>query len=221
MNYLDGNHAFIFDMDGLMLDSERIAILTWQQAAVELGYELSYDILLKCIGLPLNVFERNQKNVMGEDYPFQRVWELKVKFFDEYIAAHGIPIKAGLFELLGLLDDRHIKKAIGTSTKRIYTETRLKAAGLLNRFDAIITGSEVAHVKPEPDLFLEAAERLGMEPDSCVVLEDSPYGVEAARAAKMPVLVVPDLIALPDDINNKVIEVFPSLLEVHEFLLNY
>ena len=203
-----------------MLDSERISIMAWQQAATDLGYKLSYEELLTCTGQSLSVYERNQKAIFGEDYPFNKAWEHKARHFDEYVARHGMPIKAGLLELLDLLDKKDIRKAVATSTKRIYTESRLKSAGLINRFNVIVTGSEVSEVKPAPDLFLEAARQLNSNPFHCVVIEDSPYGVQSAVSARMPVILVPDIIPLPEGISDHVIGIFQTLNEVRQFLLN-
>jgi len=218
MNYLDGTWCFIFDMDGLMLDSERITNRAWIQAAADLGYTLTEDILIQSVGCSTAQFEKTQKKYLGEDYPFNAAWDLKNKHFEEFIEAEGIPLKHGLLPFLDLLEQRDIRKAVASSTKNPQVEKRLKRTGLFDRFEVVIDGSLVTHAKPEPDLFLEAAKRLKVEPQTCLVLEDSPYGVQAANAACMPVILVPDLLHPSDEIRSLTVGVFDSLEDVRSFL---
>lgn len=219
MNFLDKSWCFIFDMDGLMLDSERLSNRAWIQAAADLGYTLPEEILLQCVGCSLVQFEKTQKEYLGEDYPFEKAWDLKTMHFEELSMAGGIPLKDGLLPLLDLLEERGIRKAVASSTRNPQVEKRLKRTGLFNRFEVVVDGSMVTHAKPAPDLFLETARLLNVNPKTCLVLEDSYYGVKAANAAGMPVILVPDLVNPPEDILPRTIGVFNSLEQVRLFLL--
>lgn len=220
MNYLDGHWAFIFDMDGLMLDSERITNQAWQKAAADFGYDLTEAMMLECVGCSPAISETIQKKYLGQDYPYLKIRDRKVDYFEASVSKHGIPIKKGLPELLDLLDSKQISKAVASSTLQPYVNRRLQVTGLHQRFDAIVTGSEVEKVKPDPALYLEAARRMGAESGCCLVLEDTPFGVKAADAAGMPVILIPDLAPLPPEIRSMAVGVFPSLEEVRLFLLD-
>jgi len=218
MNYLDGTWCLIFDMDGLMLDSETITNRAWIQAAADLGYALTEDILIQSVGCSTAQFEKTQKKYLGEYYPFEKAWDLKNEHFERLIEAEGISIKEGLLPLLDLLEQKGVRKAVASSTKNPQVEKRLKLTGLYNRFEIVIDGTMVEHAKPAPDLFLEAAKRLGVEPHTCLVLEDSPFGVQAAVAAGMPVILVSDLLHPTDEIRSLTLGVFNTLNEVRIFL---
>jgi len=220
IDFLIGDWAFIFDMDGLMLDSEQVSNWAWVAAAREFGYDLPESALIPCLGQALLVFERTQKQLFGESYPFEKVWDRKVELFNEYAEEKGIPLKAGLLCLLDLLDSFKIRKAVASSTARSQVEKRLKMTNLIDRFEVIVTGDEVKQVKPAPDLFIECAHRLKVNPGCCVVLEDSPHGVEAAIAAGMPVFLVPDIIPIPEKIKSMVIGIFPTLEDVAREIKN-
>ncbi len=220
MNYLDGGWAFIFDMDGLMLDSEGLTNQAWQKAALDFGYELTDEMMQECVGCSPVLSEFIQKKYLGQDYPYKKIRERKVSYFEESVTKKGIPIKKGLLPLLDLLDSKRIRKAVASSTEQPYVNQRLKVTHLFQRFDAIVSGSEVEQVKPDPALFLEAARMIGAESRRCLVLEDTPFGVKAADAAGMPVILVPDLAPIPEEIGSMAIGVFSSLEEVRLFLLS-
>ena len=219
MNYLDGNWTFIFDMDGLMLDSELIAHQAWQRAGADFGYVLTDEMMLECVGSSSVLSEMIQKKYLGLDYPFQNIRERKMIYFEKSIMENGISVKKGLIELLDLLESKQIHKVVASSTEQPHVNQRLKITNLLHRFDAIVSGSDVEKVKPDPALFLKAARLIGAEPRQCMVLEDSPIGVKAADAAGMLVILVPDRAPIPAEISSMVVGVFPSLDDVRLYLL--
>jgi HAD superfamily hydrolase (TIGR01509 family) len=219
MNYLDGRWAFIFDMDGLMLDSERISNQAWQKAATDFGYDFTDEMIRECVGYSLVLSELLQKKFLGQDYPFQKIRDKKVVYFEESIKQNGIPIKKGLLPLLDLLESKQIRKAVASSTVQPYVNQRLQNTHVFHRFDAIISGSEVGKAKPAPALFLEAARLMGVDSRQCLVLEDTSVGVKAAEAAGMPMILVPDIAPLPPEIRSMAVGVFLSLDEVRLFLL--
>jgi HAD superfamily hydrolase (TIGR01509 family) len=219
MNYLDGSWAFIFDMDGLMLDTEHRTNQAWQRAAADFGYDFTDEMIRECVGYSLVMSEFLQKKFFGEDYPFQKIRDQKVIYYEENIKQNGIPVKKGLIPLLDLLESRHIRKAVASSTVQPYVNQRLQMTKLFHRFNVIISGSEVKQVKPDPALYQEAARKMGVDSKQCLVLEDTPVGVKAAEAAGMPVILVPDLAPLPPEVCAMALGVFPSLDEVRLFLI--
>ncbi len=220
MNYLQPGQAFIFDMDGLMLDSERVTNQAWQRAAADFGYDMSDEVARECVGTSPPVAEAIYKQHLGPDFPYHEVRKVKVKYFQEHIQNEGLKLKAGLLELLDLLESCGIRKAVASSTEQPAVNERLAMTGLLPRFDVVVAGNDVSHLKPAPDLFLEAARRLKVDAQQCLVIEDTPYGVVAALGAKMSVILVPDLAPIPDQFGQLTVGVFPSLVEVRQFLLS-
>jgi HAD superfamily hydrolase (TIGR01509 family) len=207
--------AVIFDMDGLMLDSERIYRAAWQRAAADLGYPMSDALYELSIGRTIADGQALVAEALGPGFPlsaFQRRW---TGYWRELQAA-GIPPKPGLPELLRALDAARIRRAVATSTLR---EEALRTLGnLAAGFHALVTGEEAPLGKPAPDIFLLAARRLGIAPARCLVLEDSEPGVRAAHAAGSAVILVPDLKLPSPEVAALAWQVLSSLHEVRALL---
>ena len=209
--------AVIFDMDGLMLDTERLAQQAWQHAGAELGYPLPDELYLQAIGRTAVATEALLRNGFGADFPFPAIYARKQQYYHEALA-QAIPTKTGLFELLALVDRLGLPKAVATSTARPLAIKKLTTAGLFPHFAVIVCGDEIANGKPAPDIFLAAAAKLAIAPAHCLVLEDSPAGIQAAHAAGMVPIHVPDLIAATPETRRLAYQVVPSLHEVRPLL---
>ncbi|MEM7792860.1 MAG: HAD family phosphatase [Cyanobacteria bacterium P01_C01_bin.118] len=185
--------AIIFDMDGLMLNSEVIFHQAWQSTLVDLGYDsLDNEAYLQLVGCSNDLAEKILLQFLGSDFPVERFragWQTRWKA----LAAKGIPTKPGLWPLLDWLDEIGLPKAVGTSSNDHEAQICLKSTGLWPRFDAIVTVDQAGAGKPAPDIFLTAASAINISPANCLVLEDSNAGVQAATAAGMAVIMVPDL----------------------------
>lgn len=192
-NPLPAFKAVIFDMDGLLLDSERIAYQAWLYAAKEWGFELPELFYHRVIGRNVRDTEKIFKAHFGDSFPFQEIRQSRLIYGEALIAAHGLKTRPGASELLNMLQTRVIPKAVATSTAKAEAWRQLDMANLSRHFTVLCGGDEVAHGKPAPDLFLLAAERLNIAPSSCLVLEDSEYGIQGAKEAGMTPLLIPDL----------------------------
>lgn len=190
--------AVIFDMDGLMLDSERAILACMAQAATEAGHALPQSLWLAMVGHS-EAFSRQLLDDAIGIQARERVLARAHVLYDAIVEA-GVPHRPGIAELLDALEARAVPRAVATSTRRPLALRKLQAAGLLHRFDAICTSSDVEHPKPAPDVYLLAARTLNVAPAACLVLEDSPTGVRAALAAGMHAVQVPDLVAPDDDV---------------------
>jgi len=185
--------AVIFDMDGLMLDTEPLAARAWTDAAGALGVDFDHAVTPRLIGRNFPDCRALIRDHHGERYPVDALMLAWADAYDAIVAREGIGQKTGLAGLLAWLEQEDIPKAVATSTRRARAQAKLTAASLFDRFAALVGGDEVASGKPAPDIFIEAAARLGIAAAGCVVLEDSEPGINAALAAHMIPIMVPDL----------------------------
>ena len=216
--------AVIFDMDGLILDSQRIAIKVWQNAVSFYGYTMSVEENLLLIGRNIADSTEILYSFFGSEFPIEKIRKHARQQFLNYVKENGIPIKSGLIKLLNFLDEKTVSTAVATSTSRDDCIMNLNKCDLTHRFKIIVCGDEVSFGKPEPDLFLKAAGLLQAPPKSCIVLEDSFAGIRAAYAADMIPIMVPDLLEPTDEIKSLAHIVVPSLneakLEIEKLLYN-
>lgn len=183
----------LFDMDGVVLDTERLYARFWQEAALELGYDMSWQQALGMRSLNAQAGQQRLESYFGTGVSRDEFRAVRIRRMEAYIDRHGVEPKRGIFELLDHLDEQGIAKAITTSSPIERVEKYLSPLGLLDRFDRICTGYDVPKGKPEPDIYLYGAACLGLEPGVCLALEDSPSGVMSACSAGCVTVIVPDL----------------------------
>jgi HAD superfamily hydrolase (TIGR01509 family) len=206
--------AVIFDMDGLMFDTEKLAFDGWKEVGRKAGYNMKDEIILASVGRTKVDTGKIMKQHFGEGFPYDELREKKLEYSRNYIKCNGIPIKPGLLKLLDYLNEKEIKTAVATSTERYRAEENIKSCNLMNRFNCIVCGDEVERGKPEPDIFLLAAKKLGCQPAECIVLEDSENGIKAAYMAGMKRIMIPDLIMPTTEIRKLTQQIFESLEHV-------
>lgn len=210
--------AVIFDMDGLLFDTEAL----WQEALLaagaEGGREIPDEVFNKSIGVRRSQCGPLFASHFGEDFAFEDFHADWRRHFWR-IAENKLALKPGVPELLALLDQLRLPRAIATSSSRTTVERHLTAHGLTDRFDATICRGDYETGKPAPDPFLKAAERLGIEPGLCLALEDSHVGVRSAAAAGMMTVMVPDLLAPTDEIITLCVLVARDLHEVRDLVM--
>jgi HAD superfamily hydrolase (TIGR01509 family) len=183
----------IFDMDGLMLDTERLAPQAWSDASAALGVDFDLALIPTMVGRNFRDCQAIIVDRYGESFPtadLMRAWHVA---YDAIVERDGIALKHGLLPLLDWLEVEGISKAVATSTRRDRAQAKLRETMLLSRFSILVGGDEIARGKPAPDIYFEAARRMGLPPAECLVLEDSEPGVRAALAAGMTPIMVPDL----------------------------
>jgi HAD superfamily hydrolase (TIGR01509 family) len=210
--------AVIFDMDGLLLDTEPLAARAWNEAAVQLGVEFDDALALAMIGRDFLDCAQMVRARYGASYPVDALLDRWHATYDAMVARDGVSVKPGAIELIEWLERNAISCAVATSTRRERARAKLVDAGLLSCFRDVVGGDEVTRGKPEPDIYVEAARRLGVRTDECVALEDSVPGVRAALAARMTTIMVPDLHGPPGDLTAPELLVLPSLHDVLEHL---
>jgi len=219
MNSILDEHTslVIFDMDGLMFDTERVSFQSFMKSCEFYGYALDEITFRRTIGVNLIRVKEIYQQRFGKEFPFDMVLAKKLEFAAQYIEENGVPIKEGLYELLDFLAKHQIKKAVATSSNRKTAKHLLALANVLKRFDYALYGDELKKSKPEPDIFLAVAKKMNCLAENCIVLEDSPLGVLAGYRAGMKVIMVPDLLQPDEDTQKLVFKEMKTLLEVKKY----
>jgi HAD superfamily hydrolase (TIGR01509 family) len=211
--------AVIFDMDGLMLDTERLAMSSTRIAGKAIRINFTDEILIEMNGLnesDSNVFLEKK---LGRSIDQKKFSEAFYEDYNKAIAENGLLIKKGLIELINCLKENNIKLAVATSTKNDLALKKLKLAGIIDQFEVVIGGDQVVQGKPAPDPYLKAASELGVDVSNCLALEDSDNGAMSAFSAGIRVIVVPDLKQPSSVIKEIALAICNSLLEVKEMIL--
>lgn len=213
--------AVIFDMDGLMFDTERLWDTLWEPTCRALGLEMPQDLEAfftggrGLAGVKLN--EHIQKFFPQADPQVivEKIWELAEQRF-----AQGVPCKPGLAELLETLEEKKLPRIVASSSPRALIQKNLETTGMARYFDQVVCGADVRHSKPAPDIFLEAARRLGVDIRDCLVLEDSFNGVRAGHAAGAVTVMVPDIAQPDEEIRALYNRCCKDLFDVRQLLLD-
>ena len=184
--------AVIFDMDGVLINSEPVSKQEFAKAFDVVDIEFTEDMYQKILGRSLRDIEQFLAEYYQSDQLAAKIIEIREEEFAQHYRDHPVAVKTGVFELLDCLDSRKMKKAVATSAKQSIAEGLLKQSGLLNRMDAHCYGSEVKEAKPNPALFLKAASRLGISPEQAYVIEDSQSGIIAANRGGFVPIYVPE-----------------------------
>ena len=182
----------LFDMDGLVLDTEKLYTRFWMEACHFYGFPMTLEQALRMRAANSKLSQANLHEFFGPTADYTTIRAKRIELMDAFIAEHGVEAKPGIFELLDHLDARGILAAITSSSPVAWIQRHLSSLGLYHRFSKICSGYEVPHGKPAPDIYLYGASSLGLKPEECLALEDAPLGIEAAfRAGCFPVM-IPD-----------------------------
>jgi HAD superfamily hydrolase (TIGR01509 family) len=209
----------IFDMDGLLFDTEWPSFQALKEAVERRGFTFTIENYKQLIGLAHGKSMEVMQQMYGGKLPYEEIMIDYRKRFKAILANNGVGIKRGAIKLLDALDQRGMKKCIASSSARETIASYLKLAGLEDRFDFYISGNEVKKGKPHPDIFLEACKIAGEPVESALVFEDSLNGLKAACAAEIRCILVPDLIDPTEEMKEmayKIIEDLEKVIEVLE-----
>lgn len=204
----------IFDQDGLMFDTERISAESWRLAGEETGVVLKEEFLCTIRGMNRADAAARFHEVFEDKIDFEALRDRKNQYFRQILKERGVPVKPGLRELLAYLKAHDYKMILATASTKEYSMGNLKETGIDSYFSRIVSGDMVAHSKPDPEVFLRAAEALEEEPRHCMVLEDSLNGVEAGLKGGFVTVMVPDLTQPDEALRSRVAAVCGSLREV-------
>lgn len=213
-----GLEAIVFDMDGLLFDSEKVVQRSWSDVSRDMGVEDAGAHIYNTIGF--NIVRRRTYflDTFGENFPFEEFADRTRIRFHDIAQAEGIERKPGVMELLEFAKEHGVRMAVATSSRREHAEEMLNTGGIYQYFDQFVFGDSVKNAKPDPEIYLTACQRLGADPAASLALEDSPAGIESAYAAGMMPVMIPDLVAPSEEIKKLCLGWYPSLLDVVEVL---
>lgn len=210
--------AVVFDMDGVIFDSEALVLDIWMDLAKKYGIEDVEETMHKCIGV--NAIETKQifMNKYGEEFPYDTYVSEVSKVFHEK-ADHGeLPMKPGVENLLKYLQEEGYIVGLASSTREASVRQELTEAGLISYFQELTCGDMLRASKPKPDIYLMACDKLGVAPEDAIAIEDSYNGIRAAYSAGMRPIMVPDLIGPDAEMQEKCEKIFDNLMEVQEWI---
>lgn len=210
--------AVIFDMDGVLFDTERLCMESWCVLAKEQGIPDMEIVFPKCIGRNAADTEVIVSEYYGEGFDYESFRKQASEWFWQYIKDNGLPIKTGVREILTYLKQAGYAVGLASSTRYSSVVNHLEEAGIKDYFSVIVTGDMVEHSKPQPDIYLLACERLGVEPKEAYAVEDSYNGIRAAHGAGMKPVMVPDLLEPDEEMNGLSFLICKDLLEVLAYL---
>lgn len=213
----DKMEAVVFDMDGVIFDSENLYIQCWQTVAEKYGISGVEEVCYECLGINAALTREIFLQHFGEEFPYDEYSKETSALFHKQAEGGKLAQKPGVRELLGYLKETGVKVALASSTRKAVVVKELEEGGLLQYFDEIVGGDMVSRSKPDPDIFLKACENLGIAPRNAFAVEDSHNGIRAAYRAGMKPVMVPDLAAPTEEMENIAHIILPSLSEVRAY----
>ena len=210
--------AVVFDMDGVIFDSERATMECWEEVSEKYGFGDITEPYLASVGTTSARTGEIMRKAFGEDFDYDRYAKEASAMYHARYDGGRLPMKSGVVEILKALSKSGKKIALASSTRRQTVVSQLEAAGILKFFDEIVTGDMVKKSKPEPDIFLKACEKTGVLPEKTIAIEDSFNGIRAAFSGHLRPIMVPDLLAPDDEMNKKAEVILDSLGDVLKYL---
>ena len=210
--------AVVFDMDGIIFDSEAKVVECWVETAEKYGIKDIETLCHKCLGTNSAETKRIALEFYGEDFPYDEYKAEMSALYHERYDGGRLPMKPHVKELLEFLRENGIRVALASSTRTQVVHDQLRDAGIISYFDKLVCGDMVSRSKPAPDIFLRACEELSVEPECAIAIEDSYNGIRSAHAAGMRPIMVPDMAEPNEEMEALAEVILPSLLEVKEYI---
>ena len=210
--------AIIFDMDGLMIDSERVTFECYQERLKDMNLTMDEEFYKTLLGKTIKGIYQRFYDVYGNDFPIENVIQDVHQLMAERFETEGVPVKKGLVELLHYLKDNNYKTIVATSSNRDRVDKILAQAKITEFFDDSICGDEVTKGKPTPEVFLKSCQKLGVNVDEAIVLEDSEAGIQASYDANIKVICIPDMKYPEKQYEEKTFKILKDLTEVTAYL---
>ena len=209
--------AVIFDMDGIIFDSEKLVLDSWEKVGEKHHIAGIREIFTECIGTNKVKTKEIVYAHYGSSFEYDRFSQEASSYFHEIVQKEGLPLKKGVKEILQYLTDEKIAVGLASSTRLAVVEEEIKQAGLYDYFQVVMGGDLLKKSKPEPDIYLMTCEKMGIVPESAYAVEDSYNGIRAAYSAGMMPIMVPDILAVTDEMREMSVAIFDDLLQVLQY----
>lgn len=210
--------AVIFDMDGVIFDSERLVLEGWQEIAVKYGIKGIEEVLPRCLGVNAQATREIFREYYGQDFPYDEYKKEASALFHSRYGNGKLPLKPGVKELLSYLKENGYLVGLASSTRQAIVEQEIRDAGLMPYFDNLVCGDMLKRSKPEPDIYLKACENLDVEPRMAVAVEDSYNGIRSAKRAGMVPVMVPDMVQPDEEMRSLAHKICKDLFEVKNWI---
>ena len=211
------NKAVIFDMDGIIFDSERLILDCWEKVGEKYQFVNIREVCINCIGTNRVRTKEIVCAYYGENFPYDEYSKEATGLFREYVQTKGLPVKKGVRELLQYLQAEKIPIGLASSTRLAIVEEELRMTGLYDYFQVVMGGDQLKRSKPEPDIYLLTCEKMGILPKCAYAIEDSYNGIRSAYSAGMMPIMVPDILQADDEMKEKSVAVLQDLLQVKQY----
>lgn len=213
-------NTLIFDMDGVIFDTESLYLKHWCSVFSKYGYEMTKENYLLVMGRGRKVVKEKFLSIYGESLPIDDMYKEKDYELSKYIEENEVPIKEGAYELLEFLSKKGYKIALATSAEKGRAMKHLKDSKFKDYFDVIVTGEDIEKAKPNPEIFLRALEKLDVEPKNAIVIEDSIAGIKAAKNAGIFAVHAPDLKEPDEEMLKEADVIVSNLIEIKTLVQN-
>ena len=210
--------AVIFDMDGVIFDSERLVLEGWQEIAAKYGIKGIEEVLPRCLGVNAQATREIFREYYGQDFPYDEYKKEASALFHSRYGNGKLPLKPGVKELLSYLKENGYLVGLASSTRQAIVEQEIRDAGLMPYFDNLVCGDMLKRSKPEPDIYLKACEHLDVEPRMAVAVEDSYNGIRSAKRAGMVPVMVPDMVQPDEEMRSLAHKICKDLFEVKNWI---
>lgn len=210
--------AVIFDMDGVLIDTEKHYNAAWCEAARRAGFGFTSEHALMLRSLDPRLACGLMQGIFGAEFDYYAIRNVRRALVAERLERYGLEKKSGIDEILEFLREKGIKAAVATATPIELTYSHLEKIGVKDKFDKIVSAKQVAHGKPAPDVYLYACEQIGENPGDCIAVEDSPNGIKSAYAAGCKPVMVPDLTQPDEETAPLLYACVPSLADIREVI---
>ena len=217
---VDGG-AVIFDMDGVIFDSERLVLECWEKIGAAYHLEGMREAFLPCIGTNDVKTREIVLERYGADFPYDEFRRESSLLYHGIVDQGGLPVKTGVRELLTYLKEHEIPIAVASSTRLEVVTQELKQAGMYEYFSVVMGGDQLKRSKPEPDIYLITCEKLGVHPADAYAIEDSYNGIRSAYSAGMKPIMVPDMLPPTEEMQQKSVIVLDNLLQVKDWFMSH
>ena len=210
--------AVIFDMDGVIFDSERLVLEGWLEIAAKYGIEGIEEVLPRCLGVNAQATREIFREYYGQEFPYDEYKKEASALFHSRYGNGRLPLKPGVRELLSFLKEEGYLVGLASSTRQAVVEQEIRDAGLIHYFDDLVCGDMLKRSKPEPDIYLKACENLDVEPRMAVAVEDSYNGIRSAKRAGMVPVMVPDMVQPDEEMRSLAHKICKDLFEVKNWI---